>query len=70
MNAEEARVKFGKKIQRCYGCFVAFYIKDLWLNEEAAYYCKDCKDDSMIHFDDYSEGFDFTQLPSMQSDPD
>jgi hypothetical protein len=33
MRTEEQRLKFGQRIQRCYGCFVAFYLKDMWLGE-------------------------------------
>ncbi|MBL8149714.1 MAG: hypothetical protein JNN15_07280 [Blastocatellia bacterium] len=68
VDSETARIKFGQRIQRCRGCFVAFYIKDLWIDEEIDYYCEECKNDSMIHFNVYSKDFDFSQLPSMQQD--
>ena len=51
---EEARLKFGQRIQRCYGCYVAFYMKDMWLAEGGLFYCNNCKDDSMFHFEDFS----------------
>lgn len=68
MSVEERQLKFGRRIQRCYGCFVAFYLKDMWLGEDATYYCRNCKDDSMFHFDDFSRVLDLSQLPSMQPD--
>jgi hypothetical protein len=66
MSAEEARLKFGKRIQRCYGCFVAFYMKDMYLGEDATYYCEHCKDDSMFHFDVFSRALDISKLPGME----
>ena len=68
MSTEEARLKFGKRIQRCYGCFVAFYLKDMWLGEDATYYCEHCKDDTMFHFDEFSRVLDISKLPSAESD--
>lgn len=70
MSSNEVREKFGRRIQRCYGCFVAFYLKDMYLGEDATYYCENCKDDSMFHFDDFSSVLDISQLPSMRSDED
>ncbi len=70
MSSDEAREKFGRRIQRCYGCFVAFYLKDMYLGEDATYYCENCKDDSMFHFDDFSSVLDISQLPSMRADED
>ncbi|MDT4955558.1 MAG: hypothetical protein QOJ02_3696 [Acidobacteriota bacterium] len=66
MSLEEARLKFGKRIQRCYGCFVAFYMKDMYLGEDATYFCRNCKDDSMFHFDDFSQVLDISKLPSLE----
>jgi hypothetical protein len=66
VNSDETRIKFGKRIQRCYGCFIAFYLKDMWLGEDATYFCDHCKDESMFHFDDFSEVLDVANLPSMQ----
>jgi hypothetical protein len=68
MSSEEQRLKFGKRIQRCYGCFVAFYMKDMYLGEDATYFCENCKDDSMFHFDDFSKVLDISKLPSMQGE--
>ena len=68
MNPEEAKIKYGQRIQRCSGCFGAFYLKDMWLGAEATYYCENCKDDSMFHFDEFTRRLDLSKLPSMQSD--
>jgi hypothetical protein len=70
VSTNEAREKFGRRVQRCYGCFVAFYLKDMYLGEDATYYCENCKDDSMFHFDEFSSVLDISQLPSMRSDED
>ena len=70
MSSDETREKFGRRVQRCYGCFVAFYLKDMYLGEDATYYCENCKDDSMFHFDDFSSALDISQLPSMRADED
>ena len=66
MDAEEMRLEYGRRVQRCYGCYVAFYLKDMWLGEDATYYCENCRDDSMFHFDDFSRMLDLSGLPSMQ----
>ena len=70
MSTDEARIKFGRRIQRCYGCFVAFHLKDMWLGEEATYYCEHCKDETMFYFDDFARVLDISTLPSMQTDED
>lgn len=70
MSSNEVREKFGRRVQRCYGCFVAFYLKDMYLGEDATYYCENCKDDSMFHFDDFANALDISQLPSMRVDQD
>jgi hypothetical protein len=70
MSTEELRLKFGQRIQRCYGCFVAFYLKDMWLDEDATYYCENCKDANMFHFDQFSRVLDISKLPGAQSDED
>ncbi len=68
MNPEEVKTKYGKRVQRCSGCYGAFYLKDMWLGPEAAFYCENCKDDSMFHFDEFTLKLDISKLPSMQSD--
>jgi hypothetical protein len=64
MNREEARKKLGQRIQRCSGCYAAYYMRDMWLGPEATYYCKNCRDDTMSHFDVFIEELDVTKLPS------
>lgn len=68
MNPEETKAKYGMRVQRCSGCYGAFYLKDMWLGPEAAFFCENCKDDSMFHFDEFTLKLDISKLPSMQSD--
>ena len=68
MNPEEAKSKYGQRIQRCAGCYGAFYLRDMWLGPEAAFYCEDCKEDSMFHFDEFTRRLDISKLPCMQSE--
>lgn len=71
MTQVEAREKFGKRIQRCCSCYIAFHVKDLWWAADGNYYCEHCHDEFdgvAVHFNDYADGFDFTQLPSLQND--
>ena len=63
---EQAIQRFGQRIQRCSGCFVAFYLKNMWLAEDGSFYCSDCKDDSMFHFDQFSGKIDFSNFPAGQ----
>jgi hypothetical protein len=65
-NTEEASEKYGRRVQRCYGCFVAYYLKDMYLGEDATYYCEHCKDETMFHFEQFSQVLDLSKLPSMQ----
>lgn len=67
-NTEEAREKYGRRVQRCYGCFVAYYLKDMYLGEDATYYCEHCKDETMFHFEQFSQVLDLSSLPSMRPD--
>ena len=61
-NSEQLLTEFGRRIQRCYGCFIAFHLKDMYLGEEVSFYCENCKDDSMFHFDDFSKLMDPAKL--------
>lgn len=61
-NTTEVLEQFGKRVQRCYGCLIAFHMKDMWLGEDITYYCEHCKDDSMFHFDDYTKILDISKL--------
>lgn len=59
---------FGKRIQRCYGCFIAFHLKDMWLGEDVTFFCENCKDDTMFHFDDFSKLMDPAKLREAEED--
>jgi hypothetical protein len=65
-NSPELVERFGKRIQRCPGCYVAYYVKDMWINEEGMFFCEHCKDDAMFSFGDFAAHVDLTQLPSLQ----
>jgi hypothetical protein len=67
MEQETLRARFGQRIQRCYGCFVAYYLKDMYLGEGGAFYCAHCKDETMFAFDDFSRRLDLSKLPSLRS---
>jgi hypothetical protein len=45
---------------------VAFHLKDMYLGEDATYYCEHCKDDTMFSFEEFSRVLDISSLPSMQ----
>ena len=53
---------YGKRAQRCFGCLIAFHLKDMYLGEDVSYYCENCKDDSMFHFDQFSKFIDKEKL--------
>lgn len=59
---QEVLDQFGKRIQRCYGCFVAFYLKDMYLGEDATFFCENCKDDAMFHFSEFTKIIDVSKL--------
>ena len=61
-NSDALMITFGKRIQRCYGCFVAYHLKDMYLGPEVTFYCDHCKDDTMFHFDDFSKLLDLSKL--------
>ena len=68
MDEEALRTKFGKRIQRCPGCYVAYYVKDMWLAEDGSFFCEHCKSDEMFPFDQFSRAIDLSQLPSLKDD--
>lgn len=68
-NQTEIIEQFGKRVQRCYGCLIAFYLKDMWLGEDITYYCENCKDETMFHFDEYTKILDVTKLREMENEP-
>jgi hypothetical protein len=59
---------FGKRIQRCYGCFIAYHLKDMYLGEDATFYCEHCKDDSMFHFEQFSQNIDIAKIKEAADD--
>ena len=67
-NTAEVLEQFGKRVQRCYGCMIAYYMKDMYLGEDITYYCEHCKDDSMFHFDEYTKILDVTKLREVADD--
>jgi hypothetical protein len=61
-NSPEILAQFGKRVQRCYGCFVAYHLKDMYLGEDVTFFCEHCKDETMFHFDDFSKLMDLSKL--------
>ena len=62
VNSEEIIKEFGKRVQRCYGCFISYYLKDMYLGEDVTFYCDHCKDETMFHFDEFSKLLDLNKL--------
>lgn len=58
----------GKRIQRCYGCFIAYHLKDMYLGEDATFFCENCKDETMFHFDDFAKLMDAAKLREAQEE--
>lgn len=59
---DEVLKVFGKRIQRCYGCFIAYHLKDMYLGEDVTFFCENCKDDTMFHFDQFAGLLDISKL--------
>ncbi|MGI8812699.1 MAG: hypothetical protein ACR2IH_09270 [Pyrinomonadaceae bacterium] len=59
---------FGKRIQRCYGCFIAYHLKDMYLGEDVTFYCEHCKDDAMFHFEDFARLMDLSKIKEVTED--
>lgn len=53
---------YGKRAQRCFGCLIAYHLKDMYLGEDVSYFCEHCKDDTMFHFDEFSKYIDPAKL--------
>ena len=70
MNQEEAKAKYGQRVQRCNKCYGAFYLREMWLGEGGGLYCGSCRDESMFHFDEFTGRIDLTKLPSLQEPVD
>lgn len=62
MDEQDTLKIFGKRIQRCYGCFIAYHLKDMYLGEDVTFFCEHYKDDTMFHFDDFSRLMDISKL--------
>ena len=54
--------EFGMRVQRCYGCFIAYHLKDMYLGEDVTFFCEHCKDETMFHFDQFSQHVDINKL--------
>ena len=68
---KEAILKeFGNRTQRCYGCLIAYRFRDMYLGEDATYFCEHCKDESMFHFDQFSLVLDASKLREANKDED
>jgi hypothetical protein len=65
---EELLKVFGKRIQRCYGCFIAYHLKDMYLGEDVTFYCEHCKDDAMFHFEDFARLMDLSKIKEVTED--
>ncbi|MBK9156302.1 MAG: hypothetical protein IPM25_19200 [Chloracidobacterium sp.] len=65
---ESLIVDFGKRIQRCYGCFVAYHLKDMYLGEDVTFFCEHCRDESMFHFSEFSKLMDLSKLKEASED--
>ena len=59
---------FAKRVQRCYGCFIAYHLKDMYLGDDVTFFCENCKDDSMFHFNDFSKLLDPLKLREGEED--
>jgi hypothetical protein len=64
----DALDQFGKRIQRCYGCFIAYHLKDMYLGEDVTFFCEHCKDETMFHFDEFSTRLDLSKLDGAEKD--
>jgi hypothetical protein len=67
-NDATAISEFGRRIQRCYGCFIAYHLKDMYLGEDVTFFCEHCKDETMFHFDEFSRLIDISKLNVPASD--
>jgi hypothetical protein len=65
---EQVLGEFGKRVQRCYGCFIAYHLKDMYLGEDVTFFCEHCKDDTMFHFNEFSKLMDISKLKEVAED--
>jgi hypothetical protein len=68
VDQQEVLSAFGKRIQRCYGCFIAYHLKDMYLGEDVTFFCEHCKDETMFHFDQFSKLLDPSKLDGGSGD--
>jgi hypothetical protein len=61
-NSDNIVNEFGKRVQRCYGCYIEYHLKDMYLGEDVTFFCDHCKDESMFHFDEFSRLIDISKL--------
>ena len=66
--SDDALSVFGKRVQRCYGCFIAYHLKDMYLGEDVTFFCEHCKDETMFHFDQFSRLLDISKLKEQAED--
>ena len=62
MDSNDSITRFGKRIQRCYGCFIAYHLEDMYLGEDVTFFCEHCKNETMFHFDEFSKLVDIARL--------
>lgn len=65
---DQAVQDLGKRAQRCYGCFVAYHLRDMYLGEDATFFCEHCKDETMFHFNEFSKLMDLSKLNDPNED--
>lgn len=59
---------FGKRVQRCFGCFIAYHLMDMYLGEDVTFYCEHCKNEAMFHFSEFSRLMDVSKLNELAED--
>jgi hypothetical protein len=65
---ENSLKAFGLRVQRCYGCFIAYHLKDMYLGEEATFFCEHCRDGTMFHFEQFAPLLDPAKLQGADDD--
>jgi hypothetical protein len=61
-STEQIIEEFGKRIPGCFGCFIAYHLKDMYLGEDVTFFCEHCKDGSMFHFNEFAKVLDISKL--------
>lgn len=65
---ENVLEEFGRRIQRCYGCFIAYHLRDMYPRRRCNFFCEHCKGDAMFHFDEFSRLLDISKLKEVEED--